>query len=468
MKRFLAFALTIVMLVGILTVDVFADDSGDYIDMTTSQAMIDIIKDYEGFSAYPYRDNSQWTVGYGTCCGVKQDGSDIPPDILDGITPEEGEAMLKEYLAVSAEPSVNELFRQMGRQPSQQQFDAILDFTYNFGSYWWYGEDTMVEAYLENPTTDLDLVRVLGAWCRSGGEVTPSLCSRRIREAIVYLYGEYSIPYGNIESDLPVIQNSSLPYFSYVLYDGDGIGISPSGYTDTVEYFADGTKYGALLNPSVSGYTLAGWYRDDGTQLTASDTVWGNEFVTAKWSNLPFVDVPGDAWYAPAVIYCYENGIMNGYGTASRFEPYMKASRGMIVTVLYRMAGSPVVSSTSSFSDVGTGIYYSDAVAWAVQNGITTGYKDGTFRPDDDVTRAEMVTFLYRYAEKIVGLDVSCTGDLSVYPDAASIPPYARAPFAWSTEVSMINGTADGLLMPNGQATRAMLAKVLMMLDQLS
>ena len=141
MKKWISVALALVLLVSIVPLDVFASD---YRDLSTSQAMIDIIKDYEGFHPKPYWDNSQYTVGYGTCCGYTYD--EIPEDILDGITEAEGEQMLREYLAEDAEPSVNEMFESMGLQPTQNQFDAMVDFTYNFGAYWWQYEDTRVEA----------------------------------------------------------------------------------------------------------------------------------------------------------------------------------------------------------------------------------------------------------------------------------------------------------------------------------
>lgn len=461
MKKLISVALALVLLVSIVPLDVFASD---YRDLSTSQAMIDIIKDYEGFHPKPYWDNSQYTVGYGTCCGYTYD--EIPEDILDGITEAEGEQMLREYLAEDAEPSVNEMFESMGLQPTQNQFDAMVDFTYNFGAYWWQYEDTRVEAAIASGISDIELCRALGAWCRSGSSILPALCARRMREAIVYLYGEYSLPYGNVDSDLSVISNWDLPYFKYVIYDGNGVGISPSGYTNTVDYYMAGLPYGSLLQPSCSGATFAGWYLENGQQLTGSSIVKKNVEVYAEWSSLPFVDVPSGAWYTPCVAYCYEHGLMNGI-SSTKFSPDAYVTRGMIVTVLYRMAGSPTVSGVTDFPDVRRGEFYSDAVAWAVENGITRGYGDGYFRPDQNVSRAEMVTFMYRYANNVAGIDTSGGRSLSGFKDANRIPDYAVDAFEWALDSGLISGTSSTTLSPTVSASRCQLAKVLMNLDQM-
>jgi len=460
MKRIISAALVLVMLMLIVPVSVFAADDET---LTTSQEMLDIIKDYEGFHPFPYWDYSQYTVGYGTCCGYTYD--DIPADIRDGITEEEGEQMLREYLAENVEHSVRKLFRSMDLTPTQNQFDAMVDFTYNFGAYWWQYEDTRVEAAIASGISDIELCRALGAWCRAGGEILPSLCARRMREAIVYLYGEYSLPYGNIESDLPVVSNWDLPYFNYVLYDGNGVAISPSGYSDTVDYYMNGLPYGSLLTPSCSNSVFSGWYTEDGSLLSSRDIARDNMDVVARWTTLPFTDVSPNAWYAVPVEYCYRNGLMSGT-TATTFSPNGTVTRGMMVTVLYRMAGSPGVSGGSGFPDVDSGKFYSNAVIWAVENGITQGYGDGYFRPNQNVTRAEMVTFMYRYANNVAGLDTSASVNLSKFEDAGDIPGYAVKAFKWALSEGLISGTSDSTLSPSDHAPRRQLAKVLMNLDQ--
>lgn len=466
MKRLISVIIVIVLLVGLLSTGIFAT-SDDYVPMTTSQAMVDIIKDFEGFVSMPYYDGGQYSIGYGTYCGsIKEE---VPVEYWGGITQEHGEALLKDYLTNVAEKELNAFYKNIGYQPSQQQFDAMIDFTYNLGSGWMYGE-SKVKSYLKSHTngTDnaLELMNTLGAWCRSGNQVTDFLCSRRIREAIIYLYGEYYLPYGNVESDLPLVYDSQLPHFKYVIYDGNGVGISSSGYKDTVAYFEAGSKYGSLLAPERSGYTFAGWYREDGSVLLAAHRVAKNEEVKADWVQLPFADVRTDEWYSTAVAYCYKYGYMVGTDAVS-FAPDREINRAMLVTVLYSMAGKPGVSGSAGFSDVSSGAYYEKAVIWAKDNGITAGYPDGTFRPDNLITRAEMVTMLYAYAEKIAGMDVSGRSDVSGYADAGTIPDYAVERFRWALNAGLISGTSSTTISPLANANRAQLALEVMILKNL-
>lgn len=439
-----------------------AESKFTYVPMTSSQSLVDLIKDCEGFVPEPYWDYGQWTVGYGTACGYASDKSDIPEEILDGVTEEEAEAMLMEYLAGSAEKEVNAFFKSIGRQPTQQQFDAMVDFTYALGGSWMY-EESRVAAYLKNPTTELDLMRALGAWCRVNGSVSSSTCNRRIREALIYCYGIYLLPYGNIASDLDVVQDGELPIFSYVIYEGNGTTLINTR-TDDVNYYFEGTRYDSLLRPAREGYTFAGWQRKNGSTLLDGHTVSGNIRVTARWSKLPFTDVDSDSWYAPGVAYCFEEEIMNGT-EETLFESYTEASRAMIVTALYRMAGSPKVEGTSGLWDIDAeSHYYTNAVIWAVQNGVVTGYTDGSFMPLQSVSRAEMVTFLYRYAKNILGCDVTTKGQVERYEDKDQVSNYAREPFSWALSRGLINGTSvePNLLSPGEMAQRGQLAKVLM------
>lgn len=460
------------MTAALLSEDEGTAETGDegeftYVPMTSSQSLVDLIKDCEGFTKEPYWDHGQWTVGYGTACGYADDKSDIPKEILDGVTEEEAEAMLMEYLAGSAEKEVNAFYKGIGRQPTQQQFDAMVDFTYALGGSWMY-EESRVAAYLKNPTTELDLMRALGAWCRVSGSVNSATCNRRIREALIYCYGIYLLPAGSIESDLDVVYDGELPIFSYVIYEGNGTTLINTR-TDDVNYYFKGDKYDSLLRPVREGYTFAGWQRKDGTTLLDGHTVGDNIRVTARWSQLPFTDVNSDSWYAPGVAYCFEEGIMNGT-QETLFEPYTEASRAMIVTVLYRMAGSPKVEGVSGLWDIdGNSRYYTDAVIWAVQNGVVLGYADGSFMPQQSVSRAEMVTFLYRYAKNILGYDVTAGDLVELYEDKELAYGYAYEPFCWALSRGLINGTSvePNLLSPRDLAQRGQLAKVLMGLANL-
>ena len=466
MKRLISVILVIVLLVGLLSTGIFAA-SDSYVPMTTSQSMVDIIKDFEGFVSQPYSDGSQWSIGYGTFCGSTKE--EVPVEYWDGITEEHAEELLRDYLTNVAEAELNDFYMGIGRQPTQQQFDAMIDFTYNLGSSWMH-EDSKVKAYLKNYTTEtenaLELVNVLGAWCRVGGQVTDYLCSRRIREALIYLHGDYYLPYGDVESDLPLVSGSQLPHYKYVIYNGNGVGISTSGYEDTVAYLAEGSKYGSLLTPVSSGKIFAGWYRADGSVLLAAHQVRKNEEVKADWVQLSFTDITAEKWYATAVAYCYKHGYMVGTD-ATTFSPSREITRAMLVAVLYSMAGKPEVSGSVEFSDVKAGAYYEKAVIWAKANGITAGYTDGTFRPSNLITRAEMVAMLYAYAEKIAGLDVSGRSDVSRFEDAGTIPGYAVEKFGWALNVGLISGTTASTLSPVANATRAQLAQEVLILTNM-
>lgn len=182
-------------------------------------------------------------------------------------------------------------------------------------------------------------------------------------------------------------------------------------------------------------------------------------FSTYVIGYFPFSDVAGSQWYYANVVYAYQNELMDGVSD-SRFAPEEKASRAMLVTILYRLAGKPAVSSVSSFSDVANGMWYSDAVIWAAENGIVNGFDDGTFRPLETVTREQMALILYQYAA-FAGSDVTATGSLSAFTDAADVSDWAAAAVGWASAEGILNGMNGGLLSPQGDAIRAQLAAVL-------
>ena len=167
-----------------------------------------------------------------------------------------------------------------------------------------------------------------------------------------------------------------------------------------------------------------------------------------------FVDVPVNAWYADAVAYCREQGLMSGT-TATTFSPNETTSRAMLVTVLYRHAGSPQSTQSNRFSDVAPDAWYDDAVAWASANGIVGGYPDGRFGPDDPVTREQLAAILWRSAgqpEAENGLP---------FADQESVSAYATPAIAWARERGVISGKSGNRFDPAGQATRAETAAIL-------
>lgn len=173
-----------------------------------------------------------------------------------------------------------------------------------------------------------------------------------------------------------------------------------------------------------------------------------------------FADVAADAWYADAVQYVYENGMMSGTSETT-FSPDLTTTRGMIVTILYRLENEPTVTGTTAFTDVAADQYYANAVAWAAQNGIVSGIDATTFAPNNAITREQMAAILYRYAQ-FKGYDVSAKADLSVYTDAAQVSTYATDAMAWANGAQLITGTSQATLTPAGNATRAQVATILM------
>ena len=182
------------------------------------------------------------------------------------------------------------------------------------------------------------------------------------------------------------------------------------------------------------------------------------EFVR---SSLPFSDVSRGQWFYDYVAWAYNTGLMEGV-SAGRFAPNSTTTRAMVVTIIYRLAGSPGVSGTSDFTDVPADAWYSDAVTWAAKRGIVEGMTATTFDPNDAVTREELAAMLYRYA-KHKGYDTSAAENTNIlsYNDALSISEYAFEALQWACGEGIINGTGGGSLEPGGSATRAQLAAML-------
>lgn len=191
-----------------------------------------------------------------------------------------------------------------------------------------------------------------------------------------------------------------------------------------------------------------------------------SSFPEYVFENEPFTDTPVSAWYYKYVAYTYINGLFSGT-TDTTFSPDLAMSRAMLVTVLWRMeGGSDIVhtldlSKAVAFSDVEKEKYYADAVAWAAVNEIVTGYGNGNFGPDDNITREQMAAILHRYA-KYKDYDVSVGEDTNIlsYYDAFDISEYAISSMQWACGAGLIQGN-QGKLMPRGVATRAQVATIL-------
>lgn len=177
-----------------------------------------------------------------------------------------------------------------------------------------------------------------------------------------------------------------------------------------------------------------------------------------------FTDMPADTdWSHAGIDYCISNGLMNGT-SATTFAPGAATTRAMVVTTLWRQAGSPQAKQSSSFTDL-TQSWYLAAVAWAAETGVVKGVTASSFQPNAAITREQMAAILYRYVQNVQRGDVSGAAELSAFPDANAVAAYAQAPMAWAVGAGLINGVAAGgvnYLRPQARATRAQTATILM------
>ena len=266
---------------------------------------------------------------------------------------------------------------------------------------------------------------------------------------------------------------------TYVTDGGTINGEYPTTYTK-------GTVTVLPTNVTKPGYTFLGWFTAyiggvQVRQIEATET--GEKTFYARWHKtvlppppvtpgtpvtparpaapvgLPFADVSSSDWFYNDVRYVYEKGIMDGTG-ADRFSPNAPLTRAMIVTILYRMAGSPSVSGSSDFTDVAAGKWFAKAVAWAAANGIVNGYGSGLFGPNDPVTREQLAAILYRYAVYGGMTAVTLEENLGSFADTAQLSAYAIQAMNWAVGQGLINGSGSNLV-PKAQATRAQVAAII-------
>lgn len=193
--------------------------------------------------------------------------------------------------------------------------------------------------------------------------------------------------------------------------------------------------------------------------VTVTGTFALEEEEEEPWPPFPFTDVPETMWYYDSVYYVYAHGLMNGTA-ATLFSPGNPTTRGMLVTILYRMEGSPQGAGWGPFTDVTPGAYYAQPIAWAAWNGIVNGITSTTFAPDRNVTREQMAAILYRYTAW-KEWDVSQQGNLFQFTDWQKVQTYARTPLAWAVASGLIQGKENQRLDPGGPATRAEVATIL-------
>lgn len=521
-----------------------------YTYLSASQNLVDMIKSCEGFVEHEYGDNTQVSIGYGTVIRYHvndiisnyvyndaRKAADVAKLVAGGmsefsawakvnsygykykITPADGELFLRRAMS-SFESELNKFCIRHKIQLNQHQFDALLDLTYARGISWLYDSERELIHWLKNPTDEMGFLNAIGGqyfsrvYSSSSGiyHLQSSHAYRRIRDAVMFLHGEYSIfnrSVPGLEScSLPVVYDWNLPYYKFVFYYNDKVylsnGTDGEMFYDEILFYRKGETYGDLLSTDGYGktltytdgsgrkYVLKGWQiSGDSKYLTSEDTVSGILSVNAVWEegtptpppteppttqpetqppatkpSFPFTDVGENNYYRDAVEYVYERGIMEGV-SESMFDIYGTMTRGMLVTVLYRMAGSPAVTANSSFTDVASDAYYADAVSWAKSKDLVDGVSVDKFDPNDEMTQEEFVTLLYRYCIYYCGLSDIKPGSLDNYGDAEDIAFYAQTPFAWCVSAGIITAEDGEKLRPGEDAIRGYVALMLQRLDML-
>ena len=203
-------------------------------------------------------------------------------------------------------------------------------------------------------------------------------------------------------------------------------------------------------------------YKGSGKYTFKMPASWVKIEASFRTRRMPFADVAENAWYTDAVRYVYEHDLMDGIGSTT-FAPDATTSRAMIATILWRMAGSPAVNGSIGFSDVADGQWYSEAIRWAASEGIVDGYGNGSFGPNDPITREQFAAMLWRYAAS-AGYDVSIGENTNIlsYADAMDVSEYAISAMQWACGSGVITGISEATLVPLGEATRAQAATMLM------
>ncbi len=328
------------------------------------------------------------------------------------------------------------------------------------------GSRTVITIYIDGATSmNRGGSAPLGTLTLGGGYTAPS--SVRLT-TLGHNLGEgggaalESISVENISSDSSGSSGSSRYAIRVTDAEHGSITVKPSraerGDTVTITARPDAGFRLSQLTAAASGRQLELKDKGNGTYtftMPGSSVEVRGTFAALDPADLPFTDVAEGIWYEDAVRYVYENKLMAGTGSDT-FGPDLATSRGMIVTILYRMAGSPAVGACG-FTDVAAGQYYTSAIAWAAEKGVVSGYGGGLFGPDDPITREQMTLILQGYA-RLSGKDVSARADLSAYTDAGEISGYAQESMSWARAVGLVNGTSETTLTPSGTATRAQAA----------
>ncbi len=456
MKRYISMLLALVMLLTLFPLTAAADSS-----MQASENLKTLIKSYEGYreDAYLNEGEAYLTIGWGHSGPDVYVGMPMNPQIAEDLFNSD----IKTF-----EDSVNKWNDQYKLNLNQNQFDALVSITYNFGAYWVEANsgDWRLANYVQsgfkdasgNRLPDLEIADAFGVLCSSARKILPGLITRRINEAEIFLYNNY---------------HTDNTHFVYTILNPNG-GTLASG--NRVAIFYKDQPYGTLpAAVSASGQAPSYWAETDEngkpvTPITASTIANKNRSLIAVWNggcalgdNCPskkFTDITPDFWAHDAIDYVVSNNMFNGT-TGTTFSPGVVMSRGMLVTVLYRLEGSPDVSGIENpFSDLADNAYH-DAILWASDNRIANGWQDGTFGANGTLTREQLAVFLHSYAN-YKGYDTNNYSDIGGFSDAKDVGEFARESMCWAVGEGIINGTTATTLSPKTGANRAQVATMMM------
>ena len=310
----------------------------------------------------------------------------------------------------------------------------------------------------DNSTEDVDNVTLTISGGRFANDVTDYLADGLVQDSNGNVEKPYTPPANpNYKITIGAMENGTVTANPTAAKAGATVTLTPvpdEGYALSTLTVTD--RFGDAVRVTEQADGTYTFVMPDGQVTVNATFVQVEEPAPTE----PFVDVNEGDWFYDAVVYAYQNELMDGVG-GNRFAPNSTTTRAQLVTILYRLEGQPAVSGDLPFADVEAGTWYTNAVGWAAQNGIVNGVGDDTFAPGNDLTREQLVTILYRYAES-KGYDVSASADLAGYPDGEEIQAYAREAMAWAVAENIIQGMEDDTLKPAGNASRAQIATILM------
>lgn len=324
MKRFISLLLSVVLMLGVVAANAVPVSAAS--DFSISDECVELLKAMEGFDKYPRWDYSQWTVGYGSRCPDE----DLERYQANGITYDEADALLRTHAANFAK-SVNSFIDKYQLQYEQNQFDALLLFTYNFGSSWMF-QDGNWRNGLINGVTGNEFMFLIGQWCHAGGSILKPLISRRLIEANIFFNGVYS---------RTVPDN-----YCYVIYEFNG----GEGITDVQAYDSDLPAEIRVI-PTREGYTFAGWYtaNEGGTKVTSLSQATRNMTLYARWiedgngevSDDPTVEAPDESEkMEPVTVTVTATDVNIRTGPGTNYSVVDTANKGRTMTITEVQTGS--------------------------------------------------------------------------------------------------------------------------------